>query len=261
MLGSARRRPRHPLAMNAVDAGKAEENSAVAVAQSMPAGNRLDALPIRICDPRLRQWLRTRQIFLGLKGDDHDAPHPTNCHDPSGGGCRRRRLRREPARPAKRLVHPSPGRHRATGSVHTADNPTPGHLGRSDKERYSEWVFVDPELFQRDHRPDHPWEPGQRPTIPHPQYLPLLEQRDGPLHRRANAGMSAVVCLLQLAQLPTRGFAHRRRHPTPHKAKIGQHGPAGSSAASPVANERASCIDPGVGSLTSSSRPQRSPIT
>lgn len=48
-------------------------------------------------------------------------------------GCRRRRLRREPARPAQRLVHLHPGRHRATGTARTADNPTPGHFGGQTK--------------------------------------------------------------------------------------------------------------------------------
>src|SRR6266496_6102396 len=58
-------------------------------------------------------------------------------------------------------------------------------------ERYSQWGFVDAELFQCRHCADHLREPRQRPAIAAAHNPPLLEQGDGALHRRPSTGVGA----------------------------------------------------------------------
>ena len=105
-------------------------------------------------------------------------------------------------------------------------------------ERYSQWGFVDAELFQCRHCADHLREPRQRPAIAAAHNPPLLEQGDGALHRRPSTGVGAVVGLLQLAQLSTRRLAQRRCHPTAKKPKIGQHLVAGQQPVQPAHRKR-----------------------
>src|SRR6266581_956070 len=90
-------------------------------------------------------------------------------------------------------------------------------------ERYSQWGFVDAELFQCRHCADHLREPRQRPAIAAAHNPPLLEQGDGALHRRPSTGVGAVFGLLNLEQLPTRRLAQRRAPPTAKNPKFAQH--------------------------------------
>src|SRR6266508_5147216 len=113
-------------------------------------------------------------------------------------------------------------------------------------------LFVDSELFQRDHRLDHPAKPGQRPPIPVPNTFHCLSSA---MVRSTAARTLAWARLLTFSNshsFPPGGLRTGVDTPHPRKPRSASTARSASSAASPVvANERASCIDPGVGSLTS----------